>query len=695
MRKTLISLLLACTPLHADDDSFRERFADPATRTAALAELIPGTRDAYFHTALDHQLAGRADDYRRTVAEWKAATERKENRISTEGLSVLEDRQLLMDYQENPVPSLAGLIRKLDLKFDDMRPDAAAAAQSLPTRVDEAAISEAAFEKLALEKDPTTPYIHYRGERLLRELEQVESFDEAKIRWFMEHLQRADLPGVVPLVDRALQLDGTLSFDHGLLDSLTSAQMDSLLMLHPSLRSKESFALAYLTKLRPGAGTDFAVDTAAHAEHLQRCRDFAIALPPALNSLKSHVLFHHLRLQAELGNHPKSDLLTYLSLPRAEAGLVKIPQRPAEETVDLDKDFEAATGCPPVSDDTELIESLLQHFLVSGSAEDFAPYIEEKQLARIQAYVKLLAGDDVAVWGKKLDPTDFRELQESSAITFSQGSPKLLDGDAAVSLTLDLKNTPALLVRIYELDLPAHLANHNSEPAVDIDLDGLVPHHERSIPFTQAPMVQHREEITLPELAGPGVWLVDFTSGQVSARALIRKGRLVSYPQRTATGQTVSVFDEKGNAVPSASIALGTETFSADADGRITIPDAPNQPVTDGIVRAGKLATPVTLETRGDELAMDARFHLDREQLLADQEARLHLRLRLTNHGHELPLDRIKEPALVLKAELAGGITTERVIAENLALAPVMEIPFQVPADLLKLTLTLRGTVTP
>ena len=44
MRKNLVCLFLASTPLLADDDRFRERFADPATRTAALAELIPGNR---------------------------------------------------------------------------------------------------------------------------------------------------------------------------------------------------------------------------------------------------------------------------------------------------------------------------------------------------------------------------------------------------------------------------------------------------------------------------------------------------------------------------------------------------------------------------------------------------------------------------------------------------------------------------
>ena len=132
----------------------------------------------------------------------------------------------------------------------------------------------------------------------------------------------------------------------------------------------------------------------------------------------------------------------------------------------------------------------------------------------------------------------------------------------------------------------------------------------------RAPIVQHRETIPLPELTGPGAWLVDLVGGQVSARALIRKGRLVAFPERTADGQSVRVFDETGKPVPTASIALGRETFTADPNGLILIPNAPNQPVTRGIVKAGKLA-------------------------------------------------------------------------------PVLEVPFLVPADPLKLTLTLRGTVTP
>ncbi len=110
-------MLLTCSLVLAGEDTFRERFADPATRAAALQELVPGTREAYFHTALDHQLAGRAAEFSKIIVEWKSAAARKSNPVSADGLTVLENRQLLMGYRTNPEKSLAELIRRLDLKF--------------------------------------------------------------------------------------------------------------------------------------------------------------------------------------------------------------------------------------------------------------------------------------------------------------------------------------------------------------------------------------------------------------------------------------------------------------------------------------------------------------------------------------------------------------------------------------------------
>lgn len=276
MRKSLFCLALFCSHLDADVDSFRERFADPGTRNAAIAELIPGTRDAYFHIALDHQLAGRDVEFRKTMSEWEAASVRSQNPISADGYKVLENRQLLLAYQKDPNTSLAELIRRFHLTFNDTRPDAAAA-ENLPTVVDPALISLAAFEKAAADQSKDTPYTHYQNHRLILELDQVAKFDERKIRWFLHKIDRADLPGVVPLIDRSLSFQnpvvfGTVPLHH----QLTALQLDELSKQHPELLADADFNIARLSKQRPCAETDLSRDPNALAHHLQLCRDYAV-----------------------------------------------------------------------------------------------------------------------------------------------------------------------------------------------------------------------------------------------------------------------------------------------------------------------------------------------------------------------------------------------------------------------------------
>jgi|GEM_PF-1480843 len=695
MKKTVIWLLLSLGVVVADEERFREQFADPATRAGALAGLTPGTREAFFFSALDHQLAGREEGFLAALEAWKTASSVKENPVSEAGLGILENRQLLLDYGKTPEVALAEIIRRLGLTFDDSRPDVDAAVAALPTRLDPAALLPAAYEVLTAERSPQRPYVRFRGERLWREMDQVADFDEAKVSWFLTNgeFSGANHLQAVTLVKRGLELEppipfGSVAFHR----ELTFEQLQALLKQAPRLRESEPFAIAYLKKQRPGAETDFDLDLPAHAAHLQSCRDYVIDLPPALNSLKAHVLFHHLRLQRELGNFPQQDFLAFLALPRNRHEIL-IVNEDAKHVIKAaaNNDHRIATGNGPVTDESAFIEELLQHFLSeTDAAAAFAPFVKEDVLTRLHAQARLLAGANPERWSRALGVTESKALYERTSIRFAPGAPKLFDADAAVALALDLKNTPELLIRIYELDLPAQ-----SKLEVGIDLEGLVPHHERRMNFPHSPWLQHRESLPLPELTGPGAWLVEFVSGQDSARALVRKGRLIALPERIANGQSIRVFDEAGKVVMGAVVELGQETLSADATGRIFVPDAPNQPATVGTLRAGKLAASLNLKPRKESLALNARFLLDREQLLADMEATLHLQIRLSNHGHEVPLERIENPALTLRAVLLGEVTTERVIAEDLKLTPKLEIPFHVPANLQSLTLTLSGTVRP
>ena len=700
MRTALACLLLAFPLLlRGDDLRFREKFADPATRDEALAELIPGTRDWFFHHALHQQLKGDVAAFEATMEEWRAASIRELRPVSPEGQAMLATRELLLRYEASPEKNLGELIERLELEFNDARPDAREV-EKLADTLDPAVVSPPAFEEATVRLFRDAPWRGYDESRLLAELERVEALPEAELRDLLQRLRRADHPGVVELVRRGLALEKPIRFGRVSLHSrLTLAQMDELRAVAPGVLASERFALTYLEKLREHGDAEFRRDPALHAAHLKRCRDFAIGLPPALVSLKTHVLYHHLRLQREVGEYPREDFLAYLAIPRREHPILRTPERqPGTVFPKPGGKYRSATGCPTAGDDSGLIELLLRHFLADAAdAGNFAAFVEEEALVRLHARARLLAGADPARWGSRLDPAEFAALMEETRVGFAPGRPVLLDADDAVRLTLDLKNTPELEVRIHELDLPAVLSRTGREPTVDLDLDGLVPHRIRRLEFPQAPLVLHRETIELPELEGPGAWIVEFVAEGHACRALVRKGRLIPYVERDVDGQVVRVFDEKSAPVAGASLSFGPARppLEAGEDGRILVPNREGASPSEGILSRGPLATIVELGERSDELELEARVHLDREQLLADSRATARLQLRLSNHGHELPLERLHDASLTLSAKLVSGVTTEHVIREDLELAPVITVPFQVPADTVALTLRLSGTIIP
>ncbi|MFC7339508.1 hypothetical protein ACFQY0_20115 [Haloferula chungangensis] len=697
MKLAFLSLLVAL-PLFAADLDFKERFADPVSRDRALESLIPGTRDWFFYHALDQQLSGRTVDFAKTMADWKAANDSSIRPVVLDGYETLVTRELLLRYESDPQKNLAALIERFDLKFDASRPDAREV-EKLPSVLDPQLITHGAFSHAAALKYPHAPWRARQPHQLLRDLDDVENFSDEQVRYVLTETSRSDYPGVTALVSRGLALKNPINFgDTPFHEQLTLAQLEELVVSHPKLKSDFKFVPLYLAKLRSHSEAEFLRDPALHAAYLDKCRVFALSLPPSQVSLRAHILYHHLRLQRELGNYPLNDFIAYISIPRDHHPILRDRARENLKYPMLSVNYSDATGCAPIGSDEELVEDYLLHFLgKSDTSETFGPYLEVQALEKLHARARLLAGGDPNRWGRKLDPGDFAKLLEETRVDFAPGQPDRYDSDSNVSLDLELKNTPKLLIRIYQLDLPSILERQGREPGPDFDLDGLVPHHSRSITFTQAPLVVHRESIDLPELSGPGAWIVEFVADGEACRALLRKGSLTPYVQRDADGQSIRVFDENNRPVTKVSFALGPvgTVFKPDKSGVIRVPNSEFSRSTQGVLSSDSLAQILRIDERSDDFKLDTRIHLDREQLLADSRAHARLQVKLSNHGHAIPLDRIEDASLTLSAKLIGGVTTEHVIADDLEITPAFEVPFQVPADTLELTLKLAGTIIP
>ena len=88
---------------------------------------------------------------------------------------------------------------------------------------------------------------------------------------------------------------GSISFG-----TLTLAQLDDLKKSTPVLLSSGRFNSDYLKKLTPAYPTELLRHPAAHAAFLAACKNYVVTLPPSQNSLKAHVLYHHLRLHQQI-----------------------------------------------------------------------------------------------------------------------------------------------------------------------------------------------------------------------------------------------------------------------------------------------------------------------------------------------------------------------------------------------------------
>src|SRR4029077_7070762 len=99
---------------------------------------------------------------------------------------------------------------------------------------------------------------------------------------------------------------------------LTQKHLDELLKLRPNLINDGNFVRAYVSKLCPGADSDWKRDRAVAKEYLTKLEKFTTGLPSVHNALKAHVLFHRLTLDRAEGVYDKARFISSLQLPRMQ-----------------------------------------------------------------------------------------------------------------------------------------------------------------------------------------------------------------------------------------------------------------------------------------------------------------------------------------------------------------------------------------
>ncbi|MBI5817513.1 MAG: hypothetical protein HZA88_00850 [Verrucomicrobia bacterium] len=703
----LAALILTALPgvARADNEvGFIERFALAADREKTLGELVPGSEEFYYYHALHYQNTRNEAKFADVMKQWKKRYPHSERR------RVIENREALIGYENNPQKTLAWLRERLNLQFNhvqearDKKPD-------LPSSLDPKRVAREVFEKDALVHDGGLGSL---SQEALEELVKRQvPLDEQRRRALLSKIRRPDVQNLMELIAADLKSRESRGFgEFAIHRALLPNQLDALVKAVPSLASSEPFVYTRLRKLAPSADADIEFDATEREAWLDRVWTYAKTLPPAFNTLKAHALYLRLDHDRRKGVYDRDRFIEYLKLPRSffyvNPKWLQAYVRTGQPLCDLSADLaEPLLVARVIGNDEPLVRDYFLRFFAAAKPDSetdalLAPwtdYVRDTWLKPLLAEAMIVNGIGSAErWASLLTPAEFQRLKERVDIEFPPTNSQFTAPGSDVGLDVILKNTPKLLVKTYEINALNCFLAQQRQLNTDLNLDGLVANSERTHPLDAGPFKRTRQTFTFPELKGRrGAWIVEFIGGGRSSRTLVRVGQWHLLQQTGPGGDLITVLNEKGEPVKEAVAWLDGRKFTRDEKlGRIIVPFT-QQPATRQIVLAspdGTFATLAQFEHHAENYQLDAQFHVEREQLLARRQATLAARVTLLLNEAQLDPAILQEPKLTLVTTTLDGISTTREVKDlKLSAGSVLTHTLTVPDRLASLSVTLNGKV--
>ncbi|MDF1825154.1 MAG: hypothetical protein P1U68_10960 [Verrucomicrobiales bacterium] len=688
-----ITLLLMPLPFSVranESFGFLERFALAEDRGSILRELVPGTEDYYYYSALLAQQEGRLDEVAGFLEPWI------KRHGETVRVNEIRHRQALLSYSTDKEGSLAYLKRQLGLRFDheqaklDRKPD-------FPTALNEEEISWESFYDRSISRDSIGQIEDSGLDRLLREEREL---NPAQRRELLSRLTFPDYERLVGLIAADLRTRESRGFGEFPIHlQLTLAQLDELEGLRPELAASPAFVDAKLLRLRPNGDIDLEHSAEERQAYLDRLWSYVSQLAPAFNSLKVSVLHQRLSEARARGEFPLDEFLSYLQLPRPAAYMSPRYLEGRSQQVamaDLNADFSSTTGFPPIMND----EAIVRHFLEAAFVEDesyqrFSAYLREDYLKEVFAETKLVGGlGDPAEYFSLLTPAQVQSIKERVEISFLPDNPASFGSDDEVVLKVAVKNVSDLLVKVYEINSHAYYLDQQREINTDLNLDGLVANEEKRYKYDDTSMIRHSEVFSFESLSGKrGVWVVELIGNGISSRALVRKGKLQYLSTTTPGGEMIQVLSEENEWVKNAFALFGGKRYDASAEGSILLPFS-EAGAASVILSDGEISSLVTLDLPRETYSLDAGFFLEQESLIAGRESVITVRPQLSLNGEPVSSSLLENPTLRIKTTDQDGIESI-VEVDDFPLFDDRESghAFRVPPRLQNIQVTLEGGI--
>ena len=668
------------------DLELREALALSDDRTEALAQLLPGSEDHDYHRCLHAQHTGHLDEAEKILHTWP------ERHGHTAGYNRLELRQLLCRAAVAP----SGVADKLRDQFHVSHwheKEVEEVDPRRPTKVAEGAFDGVSLLQQAVDHDSNLTQVTDEGMYELLDW----SLDPTRRRVLLGRISHTPQPELVALIAEDLAIKNSGGFGSlAIHQQLTLHQLHDLAARTRELRGHIGWVSAVVQRMVPARSVvDLELDRDGRHAFLERVWHFLADLPPAINSLKAHVLWHLLDSGRRRGISVDTKLLAaYLQLPRAANYLSRVwmERQRHDDVAQLGRDFRPVTGFPPAGDDEALVRDLLHQNI--QDAEQFANYLDRRWLDTEIATARLLYSDrDVDKATLTLGPAAAAALRERIDLAWCAHNPVRFGTDEPVVLEADVKHVPELVVKVFRIDPVAYFQNKRREVGTDLDLDGLAASHELVLTFPEPPVRRVRRRIPLPMCARPGTYVIDLIGNGMSSRVVVHKGRLRHMMRLGAAGHVVTIVDEAGSPRPDAHAWVGDREYTPDDKGAFIVPFSTSPARTPVLLFCGDIATVQELNLYREVYQLTTAVLLDRQALSAGRTARAIVRVNLSISGAPVSLQVIKRPTWEITLTDARGDATTK--TQPLVLddddAAVLEFPLG--EDTRTITITVRGAV--
>lgn len=670
---------------------FVERFALAEDRALALRELIPGTEEFYFYSALHAQQRGALDEVEGILESWL------ERYGQTAKMTGIRHRQALLRYPADPAGTMNYLRDYFGLTFAheqerlDAKPD-------FPTSLAPDQVTREGFLRQAFQRSDLSGISAAGLDFLMRDRVEMTPGQRRELLGRLRYPDYEQLPGIIAADLRSRESAGFGEFE--IHRRLTLAQLDELAGLRPELANDFNFVETRLLRLQPSNDESTSRNPAAERARLDRLWGYVRTLPAAFGSLKASVLYRRLDEARRLGEYSREEFLAYLELPRAMPYMnpdYLREQQTRGYVVDLAADFTPGTGIPPIGQDEALVRDYLEHFFLTDETYSrFSPFVQEPWLKEVFASTKLLHGiGDPEEWFSMLSPTQVQQLKDRVEITFAPSNREHLATADEVTLTAALKNVKELIVKVYEINALNFYLERGEEINTDLDLDGLVANEEKTYRYDEAPIRRHAATFSFDSLKDKrGVWVIELIGSGISSRALVRKGKLQSLSRTTVGGELLAVLDEENRPVKSPAAWFGGKRYSPNEKGFVLLPfsESGAAPL---VLTDGDFASFDRVELPQESYQFDAGVLLEQETLLPGAEATVAIRPVLKLNGGQVGVGNVKNATLTVRTTDLDGIDSVSE-AKDFPLFDDRESThaFRVPGRLRSVEVTLTGEVT-